>query len=65
MLRIVTTILLVLNVRGNIMSLFVLKPLREMIKIMIAKAIKMIKWLILTITKEKLKIKLKRIKKMF
>ena len=40
MLRIVTKILLVLNVKGNIMSVFVLIPLMKVVQNMIAKVIK-------------------------
>ena len=43
MLRIETNNLLVLNVRGNIMTVFVLIPLRKVIQIMIVKVTKKIK----------------------
>ena len=65
MLRIVTKVVLVSNVGGKIMSVFVLIPLRKVIEIMIAKLIKMIKRLILIMTKEKLNTKLKRMIKIF
>ena len=53
MLGIETNNLLVLNVRGNIMTVFVLIPLRKVIQIMIVKVRKMIKRLILVIKKRK------------
>ena len=65
MLRIETNNLLVLNVRGNIMTVFVLIPLRKVIQIMIVKVTKIIKRLILVIKKGKLKIKLKRMIRIF
>lgn len=65
MLGIETNNLLVLNVRGNIMMVFVLIPLRKVIQIMIVKVTKMIKRLILVIKKGKLKIKLKRMIRIF
>ena len=54
-----------MSVFGNIMSVFALIPLRKSVKIMIAKVMKMIKRLILMMTKGKLKIKLNRMIKMF
>ena len=65
MLGIETNNLLFLNVRGNIMTVFVLIPLRKVIQIMIVKVTKMIKRLILVIKKGKLKIKLKRMIRIF
>ena len=51
--------------KGKHMSVFVLIPLKKMVKIIIAKVMKTMKGLILMMTKRKLKIKLKRMIKMF